>query len=250
MAVTTKLTAAQESRADRRAREVEQQMTDDERFSLLVSVMGENPVVPLTRDERVPREDPGNLGGYTSGRVSAWHTSHADERRKPRRHQPWLRQPRGRHDHGAAGERRARRNLQPRDRLWRRPHNRSRGAEQGVQRPCWRAESILPATHAMGAPSNTCPKTRSLSAVLCAELINCIQSEGMISTIKHYSLNCNEVMRHWLDAVIEPAAHRESDLLAFEIAIERSQPGAGHDRLQQDQRRLCRRQRCAAQRRA
>jgi beta-glucosidase len=26
--------------------------------------------------------------------------------------------------------------------------------------------------------------------------------------------------------VIDPAAHRESDLLAFEIAIERSQPGA------------------------
>jgi beta-glucosidase len=28
------------------------------------------------------------------------------------------------------------------------------------------------------------------------------------------------------DAIIDPAAHRESDLLAFEIAIERAQPGA------------------------
>jgi beta-glucosidase len=65
-----------------------------------------------------------------------------------------------------------------------------------------------------------------LSAALAAESINGIQAEGVISTIKHYSLNCNETNRHWLDAIIDPAAHRESDLLAFEIAIERSKPGS------------------------
>ncbi len=65
-----------------------------------------------------------------------------------------------------------------------------------------------------------------LSAVLAAESIGGIQSQGVISTIKHFSLNCNETNRHWLDAIIDPAAHRESDLLAFEIAIERSHPGA------------------------
>jgi beta-glucosidase len=65
-----------------------------------------------------------------------------------------------------------------------------------------------------------------VTAVLAAESINGIQSEGVISTIKHFSINCNETNRHWLDAVIDPAAHRESDLLAFEIAIERSQPGS------------------------
>ena len=65
-----------------------------------------------------------------------------------------------------------------------------------------------------------------LSAVLAAESIAGIQGEGVISTIKHYSLNCNETNRHWLDAIIDPAAHRESDLLAFEIAIERAQPGS------------------------
>src|SRR5690606_3115717 len=42
----------------------------------------------------------------------------------------------------------------------------------------------------------------------------------------HFTLNCNETNRHWLDAIIDPDAHRESDLLAFEVAIERSQPGA------------------------
>lgn len=59
-----------------------------------------------------------------------------------------------------------------------------------------------------------------------AESIIGIQQQGVISTVKHYSLNCNETNRHWLDAVIDPDAHRESDLLAFEIAIERAQPGA------------------------
>ena len=65
-----------------------------------------------------------------------------------------------------------------------------------------------------------------LSATLAAESIAGIQGEGVISTIKHFSLNCNETNRHWLDAVIDPAAHRESDLLAFQIAIERAQPGS------------------------
>jgi Glycosyl hydrolase family 3 N terminal domain len=65
-----------------------------------------------------------------------------------------------------------------------------------------------------------------LSAVLAAEAVNGIQAEGVISTLKHYTLNCNETNRHWLNAVIDPDAHRESDLLAFQIAIERSQPGS------------------------
>jgi beta-glucosidase len=65
-----------------------------------------------------------------------------------------------------------------------------------------------------------------VSAVLAAEAINGTQGEGVISTIKHYSLNVNETNRHWLDAIIDPVAHRESDLLAFEIAIERSQSGS------------------------
>jgi beta-glucosidase len=64
------------------------------------------------------------------------------------------------------------------------------------------------------------------SAVMGAEAVNGIQSQQVISTLKHYTLNNNETNRHWLDAIIDPDAHRESDLLAFQIAIERSQPGA------------------------
>jgi beta-glucosidase len=47
-----------------------------------------------------------------------------------------------------------------------------------------------------------------LSDVLAAESINGIQGEDVISTIKHYSLNCIETNRHWLDAFIDPAALR------------------------------------------
>jgi beta-glucosidase len=64
------------------------------------------------------------------------------------------------------------------------------------------------------------------TAVLAGESIAGIQGERVISTIKHFTLNCQETNRHWLDAIIDPDAHRESDLLAFEIAIERGRPGA------------------------
>jgi hypothetical protein len=43
----TRTSHEQDSSADVRARDVEMQMTDDERFSLVVSVMEENPVIPL-----------------------------------------------------------------------------------------------------------------------------------------------------------------------------------------------------------
>jgi beta-glucosidase len=65
-----------------------------------------------------------------------------------------------------------------------------------------------------------------LSAELAAASIAGIQSEGVVSTIKHFSLNCQETNRYWVDAIIDPAAHRESDLLAFELAIERAAPGS------------------------
>ena len=54
-----------QSTAERRAAEIEAQMTDDERFSLLVSVMGTNPVLP-NRDERIPEGVPMSAG-YVPG---------------------------------------------------------------------------------------------------------------------------------------------------------------------------------------
>ena len=50
---------------DIRAREIEVQMTDDERFSLLVGVMGAGDMWPL-RDERIPWDVPMSAG-YVPG---------------------------------------------------------------------------------------------------------------------------------------------------------------------------------------
>nr|AAF21798.1 beta-glucosidase precursor [Niveispirillum irakense DSM 11586] len=65
-----------------------------------------------------------------------------------------------------------------------------------------------------------------LAGILAGESIRGIQSQNIISTVKHFSLNGQETNRHWGNSVIDEAAHRESDLLAFQIAIERGQPGS------------------------
>lgn len=53
-----------------------------------------------------------------------------------------------------------------------------------------------------------------------------IQSRNVISTVKHFALNPTETGRHFHNAIIDEGAFRMSDLLAFEIAIERGQPGS------------------------
>ncbi|HVI98797.1 MAG TPA: beta-glucosidase [Sphingomonas sp.] len=53
-----------------------------------------------------------------------------------------------------------------------------------------------------------------------------VQSNRIVSTVKHFALNSQETGRMVLDARIDEASLRESDLLAFEIAIERGRPGS------------------------
>jgi beta-glucosidase len=65
-----------------------------------------------------------------------------------------------------------------------------------------------------------------LAGTLAGAAVAGIQSQHMISTLKHYALNDQETGRQFHDARIGDAAARESDLLAFQIAIERGQPGA------------------------
>ena len=80
-----------------------------------------------------------------------------------------------------------------------------------------------------------------VSATLGAEAVNGTQSEGVLSTLKHYSLSCNETNRHWLDAIIEPVAHR----VRFAGVSGRDRvlaTGLDHDWIQQGQRRIRERQ--------
>lgn len=53
-----------------------------------------------------------------------------------------------------------------------------------------------------------------------------IQSNNIVSTLKHHALNDLETGRDYHDARIDPAAARMSDLLAFQLAIERADPGS------------------------
>ncbi|CAN5389689.1 glycoside hydrolase family 3 protein [soil metagenome] len=65
-----------------------------------------------------------------------------------------------------------------------------------------------------------------LSGVMAGDAIRGVESNHIVSTIKHLALNSQETGRHVLDARIAEAPFRESDLLAFEIAIERGKPGS------------------------
>ncbi len=65
-----------------------------------------------------------------------------------------------------------------------------------------------------------------LAGSLAGQEVRGTQEHAVISTIKHFALNANETNRFTLDARIDRAALRASDLLAFELAIERGHPGA------------------------
>lgn len=65
-----------------------------------------------------------------------------------------------------------------------------------------------------------------LAGTLGGAHIQGVQSNRIVSTIKHYVLNAQETGRNVLDARIGEAALRMSDLLAFQIAIEKGRPGS------------------------
>lgn len=206
---------------DERAREIEAQMTDDERFSLLVSVMGAGDLWPV-RDERIPADTPMSAG-YVPG--------------IPRLGVPPLRM-------SDAGLGVTNPGYRPGDTATALPAGLALAA--GFDPALARSAGEVIGSEArsrgfnvqLAGAMNLARDPRNgrnfeylsedplLTAAMIAESIDGIQRHGVISTVKHYSLNCNETNRHFLDAVIDPDAHRESDLLAFEIAIERAQPGA------------------------
>lgn len=214
---------SQESEADVRARQTEQQMTDDERFSLLVSILGNVAGGTLPPDQRVAHVE-NQSAGWTPGiprlRIPDLKSSDASMGVTNPGYRP--------DDPGATAF--------PASIVVGSSFNPELAREGGVaiaREARSRGFNIM-----LAGGMNLTREVRNgrnfeyygedplLSAVLAAEQVNGIQSQQVISTLKHYTLNANETNRHWLDAIIDPAAHRESDLLAFQIAIERSQPGA------------------------
>lgn len=65
-----------------------------------------------------------------------------------------------------------------------------------------------------------------LAGTLAGHTIRGVQSNHIVSTVKHFALNDQETGRMVMSAEIDEAAFRESDLLAFEIAIETGHPGS------------------------
>jgi beta-glucosidase len=214
--------ASGEPSPDERARATESQMTDDERFAMIISLIGAVPSIGVPRDARIPA-GVNMSAGYTPGvsrlGIPAIQSSDASMGVTNPGYRPDDKgatafpasiavgssfNPQLARDGGAAIAHEAKQrgfNVQLAGgiNLARDPRN-GRNFEYYSEDPYH-------------------------SAILGAEAVNGIQGENVISTLKHFSLNCNETNRHWLDAIIDPAAHRESDLLAFQIAIERSQPG-------------------------
>lgn len=215
---------AQAQLPDERARQTEQQMTDDERFSLLVSLIGAVPSIGIPRDPRIPEQVKNMSAGYTPGiprlGIPALQSSDASMGVTNPGYRPDDKgatafpasilagasfNPKLARESGAAIGREARSrgfNIQLAGGI-----NLQRDVRNGRNYEYYSEDPLV-------------------SAVFGAEAVNGIQSAGVISTLKHYTLNNNETNRHWLDAIIDPAALRETDLLAFQIAIERSQPGA------------------------
>jgi beta-glucosidase len=212
------------TQADVRAREVEEQLTDDERFSLIVSLIGALPRIGVPRDDRIPEDVTNMSAGYTPGvprlGIPAIQSSDASMGVTNPGYRP--------DDAGATAF--------PASILVGSSFNPQLARDGGAA--IGREARIRGFNVQLAGGINLARDPRNgrnyeyysedpwLSAVLGAEAVNGIQGEGVVSTLKHYTLNCNETNRHWLDAVIDPDAHRESDLLAFQIAIERSQPGS------------------------
>ena len=76
-----------------------------------------------------------------------------------------------------------------------------------------------------------------------------VQSEHIIGDLKHYAINDQESGRNAVNANIDKRSMRETDLRAFEIALEHLRCRRRHVLLQPRQRRLCLRKQLPAQRR-
>src|SRR5262245_12335762 len=218
-------TLGQSASPDDRARRTEAQMTDDERFSLIISLIGSPPGSgTFPPDPRVPKSLKNLSAGYTPGiprlDIPALQSSDAAMGVTNPGYGP--------DDAGATAF--------PASIVVGSSFNPQLAHEQGAALA--REARIRGFNIMLAGGMNLAREVRNgrnfeyygedpwHTALLASGQVNGIQSQQVISTVKHYTLNCNETNRHWLDAIIDPAAHRESDLLAFQIAIERSQPGS------------------------
>jgi beta-glucosidase len=189
---------AQQASADARARETEQQMTDAERFSLIISLLGAVPSIGVPRDPRIPEAVNNMSAGYTPGvprlGIPALQSSDASMGITNPGYRP--------DDEGATAF--------PASIVVGSSFNPELAREGGVA--IGREARIRGFNIMLAGGINLARDVRNgqnfeyysedpyHTAILGAEAVNGIQSEGVISTLKHYTLNSNETNRHWLEA--------------------------------------------------
>src|SRR5260370_15885098 len=65
-----------------------------------------------------------------------------------------------------------------------------------------------------------------LAGTLAAQELKAMKALNLVTGIKHYVVNDQEAGRFFVNSVIDKRSMRESDLLAFEIVLRESNPGA------------------------
>lgn len=65
-----------------------------------------------------------------------------------------------------------------------------------------------------------------LTGIMAGNSVAGIQSQGVVSTVKHFAVNAQETGRVLANSVLDEGALHESDLFAFQVAIEIGAPGA------------------------
>lgn len=65
-----------------------------------------------------------------------------------------------------------------------------------------------------------------LAGTMVGAIVRGIQSNRIVSTVKHFAFNDQETGRNSVDVKVDEAAARMSDLLAFQLAIEQGDPGS------------------------
>ena len=213
--------------AQAKARQIEAQMTDDERFGLIKNLMVVN-FRTGRRDDRVPADVP-QLAGWTPGvsRLGTPDLLLADASLGITNPGLGRLLPDGTPDSGTAL-----------------PAGMAMGSTFDPELA--RAAGVLLGLEAkqrgfnihLGGGINLARDPRNgrnfeyisedplLSGLMGGAAVAGTQSVNVMAMLKHVSLNSQETNKFRLDARIDPAAHREAEMLAFQIGIERGDPGS------------------------
>ena len=220
--------------ADARAAATEAQMTDDERFAMIYSIMGAISLIGVKPDPRLPPGIPMSAG-YAAGVARLGVPAQLQTDASMGITNPGYRAD----DKGATAF--------PSSILVGSSFNPSIARKVGEALA--REARVRGFNVVLAGGANLTSEVRNgrnyeyysedpwLTGVMAGEAVNGIQSGGVVSTLKHYAANNFEHNRHWQDAIADRTGLREAELLGFQIAIERSQPGAimcGYNKLNGD----------------